>query len=59
MKLTNSGGNYFTNLKKMTRLRPKYRPDGDRGERSHPNDLIWSEATMTWSALNSTWDEIG
>lgn len=59
MKLTNSGGTYFTNLKRFTRLRPKHVPDGDRGGRTTPTDLIWSEATMEWDQLNATWTQIG
>ena len=58
MKLTNSGGTYYSNLKRLTRLRPKYKPDGDRGIRRHHTGLIWSEATMTWDELYSTWEEI-
>lgn len=61
MKIRNSGGTYYSNLKRLVRLRPKYRPTGYRGERSDPNDLsglIWSEATMTWSELTETWGDL-
>lgn len=58
MKITRQGGSYYTNYKNFTRLRPKYRPDGNSGREGHPSGLIWSDATMTWDELYSTYEDI-
>lgn len=60
MKLTREGGVLYTNAKQLIRLRPKYKPSGDRG-RDTSSDLFgltWQQATMTWDQLTKSWEQL-
>lgn len=58
MKIQRVGGIYYSNYRRLVRLRPKYRPDGDRGRGQNFSGLIWGDATMSWQELTLTYEQL-